>query len=407
MKKLRYKARLRIKRHNEKQRHNKIKKKKRGYKNKESLKRLELFNICKEMNNWIEHEKKQGLKISPCIKPKQKKCNMIVVHLPEELDLERNYSQTIQAFTAIRKLVNLLEEFRGYRLPQFVYKIGNVNFDSLKKISTSAALILTSEISRWESSIRKRLVPQVDLWDEEIYHSFSQLGFFELFDNKPKRVSTNGLDDIETSYVKYFKGSCQNKDYATNSKKQLKEKIRELTGNVIPAWTFLHSGLSEAVTNVTHHAYPESDSVTWHDKSWYLTGSFNIKSRVMTISFFDHGIGIPSSLPNSTVWENLLNYIAYINVPAASRRLDSVLLKAAVNMPRTRTGKDDRGKGLQDLLEFIKYRKEGSLSIYSERGSYVGKFERGKLHSKSKSYKRPLCGTLITWSVTLEEISPQ
>jgi len=405
MKKLKLKTRLRIKIYNEKHRH-KRKKKSRGYKNDESKKKIGLLKLCKDTNEWIDREKKQGLIISTCVKPKQRKNNMIVIHLPEELDLEIHYSQTLQVFTAIRKLVNLLEEFRGYRLPQFVYKIGNIKFDNLKKISTPAALILTSEIARWESSIRKRLVPQVDLWNDEIYHSFSQLGFFELFKNKPNRVS-NGIKDIETNYVKYFKGSCLNKQYATDSKKQLKEKIRELTGNVIPTWTFLHSGLSEAVTNVTHHAYPESESVTWHDKSWYLTGSFNIKNRVMTISFFDQGIGIPSSLPNSTVWENLLNYISYIKVPAASRKLDSVLLKAAVNMPRTRTGKDDRGKGLQDLLEFIKQRNEGSLSIFSERGSYICKFEGGKLKGKSKSYLRPLCGTLITWSVTLEEISPQ
>lgn len=405
MKKISKKARLRIKLHNEKYRY-KRRRKPREHISKDSIKKSELLKLCNETNKWIDAEKNSGLIISKCIKPKQKKNNMIVIHLPANLDLEAYYNQTLQVFTAIRKLVNLLERFRGFRLPQYVYKIGNVNFDNLKKISTPAALILTSEIARWETSIRKRLVPQVDLWDEEIYHSFSQLGFFELFQNKPKKIS-NGIKDIELNYVKYFKGSCVNKEYATNSKRQLKYKIRELTGNDVPAWTLLHSGLSEAVTNVTHHAYPESDSITWHDKSWYLTGSFNIKTRVMTISFFDQGIGIPSSLPKSTMWENLLDYISFLKVPTASNRLDSVLLKAAVNMPRTRTGKEDRGKGLQDLLEFIKERKEGSLSIFSERGSYVCNFEGGKLKGKSKSYQRPLCGTLITWSVTLEEISPQ
>ncbi len=405
MKKISKNARLRIKLHNERYRY-KRKRKPRKHKNKDSLKKIELSNLCNNTNAWIENEVANGLIISYCIKPKQKKNNMIVIHLPEILDLETNYDKTIQVFTSIRMLVNLLEEFRGFQLPQSVYKIGSVKFDNLKRISTSAALILTSEIAKWETCIKKRLVPQVDSWNEEIYHSFSQLGFFELFKNKPKKIS-NGITDIEINYVKYFKGSCANNEHATASKKQLKQKIRELTGNEVPAWTLLHSGLSEAVTNVTHHAYPESDNITWHDKSWYLTGSFNIKTRMMTISFFDQGIGIPSSLPNSTVWENLLNYISYIKVPAASRKLDSVLLKAAINMPRTRTGKEDRGKGLQDLLEFIKQRNEGSLSIFSERGSYICKFEGGKLKGKSKSYLRPLCGTLITWSVTLEEISPQ
>ncbi|MGL4844122.1 MAG: hypothetical protein ACRC2Y_05805 [Aeromonas veronii] len=403
MRKTSLKSRLWIKRYNEKNRHKK-RKRLRFHWTVESKKKSELLQLCLKTNEWIDEEKKSGLIVTKCIKEKQKRCNMIVLHLPEKLDLEKSYHETVQIFTAIRKLVNLLEQFRGYKLPQFVYKIGSVNFDKLKSISTPAALILTAEISRWDTSIRKKLVPQVDSWNEEIYHSFSQLGFFDLFKNKPKKIS-NGQKNIEINYVKYFKGSCANKEHATNSKKELKQKIRSLTGNEVPAWTLLHSGLSEAVTNVTHHAYPDDQSSNWHDKSWYLTGSFNTSSRVLTISFFDQGIGIPNSLPNSTIWENVLEYMSLINIPAASRRLDSVLLKAAVNMPRTRTGQDDRGKGLQDLLEFIRQRKEGSLSIYSKRGSYECTYINGKNKNKSKSYLRPLCGTLITWSVTLEELS--
>ncbi|WP_410704813.1 hypothetical protein [Citrobacter freundii] len=402
MKKTTRKQRLRIKRYNEKIRY---KRKHRKNRIRENSKKTELAALCVETNKWIDNEKSNGLILSQCPKPKQVKNNMVVVHLPEQLDLDSSYDQTLQALTAIRKLVVLLECFKGYKLPKSVYKIGSINFDKLKKISTSTALILTSEIARWDSGIRKKLVPQVDKWDDEIYHSFSQLGFFELFKNKPTK-KPEGTNDIDINYVKYFKGSFINKEYARSSKRKLKSSIIELVGNDVPEWTFLHSGLSEAVTNVTHHAYPDSESLVWNDKSWYLTGSFNTKTRKMTISFFDQGIGIPNSLSDSTIWEAVLKFMDKINLPAADRKLDSVLLKAAVNIDRTRTGESDRGKGLQDLLEFIKQRNEGSLSIHSQKGSYTCEFINGKLTEHSKSYQRPLCGTLITWSVTLEKANP-
>ncbi|MGC6744878.1 hypothetical protein ACP0HM_10080 [Escherichia coli] len=46
------------------------------------------------------------------------------------------------------------------------------------------------------------------------------------------------------------------------------------------------------------------------------------------------------------------------------------MLKAAVEIKRSSTGEEDRGKGLQDLLEFIKQRGEGYLSIMSGKGLY-------------------------------------
>ncbi|ELB2790990.1 hypothetical protein [Aeromonas hydrophila] len=404
MKKPRKKDRFIIKRKNEK---NRIKQNKKtggnsnnDYKSSVSSKKLELRKLHTELNEWLEKEKKKGLKISSCIKKSQAKKNMIVVHLPAEMDLENNYDKTIQTFTAIRKLVELIEKYSGHHLPKKAAKLGSVNFDKLKKISTSAALILTAEISRWDTLLRNKLVPTVELWDDEIYHSFSQLGFFKLFSNKPTKVTETPISNANINYVEYFRGSCANSEYARASKKSLKQKILSLVGQDVPEWIFLNGGLSEAVTNVTHHAYPDGEQ-TWADKSWFLTGSYNKSSEEMTVSFYDLGIGIPNSLPSSKLWEKAIEYMDKFNIPLAKRNMDRILLKAAVNLSRTRTGEDDRGKGLQDMLEFIRQRKEGCLSIHSYKGSYTCNFSEGRRHNTSKSYRRPLYGTLITWSITL------
>lgn len=66
--------------------------------------------------------------------------------------------------------------------------------------------------------------------------------------------------------------------------------------------------------------------------------------------------------------KRFLNYLS--KLPLAERKRDEQLLKAAVEIKRSSTGEEDRGKGLQDLLEFIKQRGEGYLSIMSGKGLY-------------------------------------
>lgn len=83
-----------------------------------------------------------------------------------------------------------------------------VNFDSLKSISTSAALVLTAELSKWNDHLRQRLLPRVGNWHPEIFSRFYQLGFFELF-RKTAEVETmaqeaGGPDAVRL--VKYIKG---------------------------------------------------------------------------------------------------------------------------------------------------------------------------------------------------------
>ncbi|MBO2902317.1 hypothetical protein J5H42_16325 [Aeromonas dhakensis] len=355
----------------------------------------------KELNAWIENEKKLGLSVKECKTKRQKKQNMIAIELPQEMDFDGNYDKTVQALTAIRKLVELLDSYKGFKLPVAAYKIGTVIFDKLEKISTSAALVLTAEISKWDSSIVKRLKPQEDGWQENIYDNFFQLGFFELFENKPKKTHTGQSTPSHLNFVKYFRGDCSDSEKARKNKVELRTQISDLVGSKVPKWTILHSGLSEAVTNVTHHAYP--DNVETNDKSWYLTGSYNTNTKEMMISFFDQGVGIPNSLPDSKIWEKVLSYFASTGVSIAEQKKHETLLKAAVSLDRTRTGQNDRGKGLQDLLEFIRQRAEGSLSIMSYYGAYQCNVISGKEHVSTASFSRPLCGTLITWCVTLDD----
>lgn len=336
------------------------------------------------INSWFDNWKGNGLNFNIDRK------KHITLYLPEKMNFSNEYDSTVLHINAIRKLS------KHGRLSYKSYKLKFVNFDNLKKISTSAALVLTAELSKWDDAIRKRLQPVIDNWDKKILRQFIDLGFFELFQNKPLECyESNNHSSTNLQLVKYIKGRCGD----SNKTRILKQGIIDIVGDNISKWTFLHSGLTEAITNVSHHAYPVKFGFSDNDKNWYLTGSFNDSTKELKIVFYDQGIGIPKSLPASDVWEKVLKFLSII--PIAERKKDEVLLKAAVSLDRTSTEQNDRGKGLQDLLEFIRQRKDGYLSILSLKGLYKFSMNNGAEKIKSEHFEHSIYGTLIIWSVTL------
>jgi len=159
---------------------------------------------------------------------------------------------------------------------------------------------------------------------------------------------------------------------------------------------FLHMGLTEAITNVSHHAYPEYTKTKDRDKNWYLTGSYDTSTDRLKIVFYDQGIGIPEALPASRIGEQVAEFIA--NQGLASGRKDSMLIEAAMEIARTSTGQEDRGKGLNDLVEFAKQRQNGYISILSNYGLFKIVVTNGKVSSSTFAFKNKVPGTLIIWS---------
>ncbi|MDL4445542.1 MULTISPECIES: hypothetical protein [Klebsiella] len=343
----------------------------------------------RKTNYWIDEQSRKGLDVQFVSKKKKG----LILTLPPVMDFSNNYAVTVQHINAIR----MLSERKG--IPSAGYQLASVNFCNLKKISTSAALVLTAELSKWDDALRQRLTPKLAGWDIDILRNFYELGFFDLF-KKSKSLRLDFGNESPANkgkrFVKYLKGKCGE----VAKTKVLKGEIIDLVGESIEKWIFLHSGLSEAITNVSHHAYPVEYGYKEYDKNWYLTGSYNIESKVLKIVFYDQGVGIPKTLPASKVWEKALTVLAKIS--SLERYRDEELLKAAVELDRTSTEEDDRGKGLQDLLEFIRQRENGYLSIMSLKGLYKHSMNQGITKVKTESFASPICGTLIIWSVSLE-----
>jgi len=336
--------------------------------------------------SWL-HENLNNLNI------KVDKRNQITLFLPEVMNFSNEYEATALNINTIRILAKNSNS-KGH------FKLVAVNFDQLYKISTSAALVLTAELSKWDDEVRQRLCPVVGNWDKTILRNFTELGFFGLFRNsKVVEFSDEKNDTSNSRIVKYIKGRCGDSDKA----RILKESIIDIVGEVVNKWMFLHGGLTEAITNVGQHAYPSGSGFLENEKNWYLTGAFNKVTKELKIVFYDQGIGIPRSLPESEIWEKILMYFSRLPLTerVAARKKDEVLLKAAVELDRTSTHESDRGKGLQDLLEFIKQRNNGYLSIISSRGLYKYELVDGKEKVKTEHFNTALRGTLIIWNAQL------
>lgn len=336
-----------------------------------------------EINKWIDAQRKNGLKCDI------KKNRNLSLTLPEVMNFSSNYDHTMIAIRTIRLLTG------KHKYPSHIYKLGFVDFSKIRYISASAALVLTAELSKWDESLRKRLRPKVKTWDKKILSQFDELGFFDLFENKDSFELEKEKNVSDIKFVRYMKGHMED-DEATLL---LKSEIKRIVGSDLNQWTFLYSGLSEAITNVVQHAYPDGYGFTESDKKWYLTASYDNKSKMIKVVFYDQGVTIPGSLPSSTKKEKILEYLSFI--PIGDRKRDEFILKAAVEIRRSSTGERDRGKGLHDLLEFIKHRGEGYLSIMSRKGLYKYSETNHAPEVKTQSFKLEVCGTLIIWSTKL------
>jgi hypothetical protein len=340
-----------------------------------------------KLQKWIAEKINNG-EINATINGKRS----VALILPSVMNFSTHYAESILYINAIRRLAPASSPYKQS------LRLGFVNFEFLTNISSSAALALTAELSKWNDHMRSRLVPRVRSWKEETFRKFYQLGFFELFRKTQdvQDMAQHVASPDEVKFIQYIKG--QSGDVAKTD--VLKERIKDVLQDDLTKWTFLYTGLSEAITNVVQHAYPEGLGYNQIHKNWYLSGAYNPNRGTLKIVFYDQGAGIPNTLPTSGLWERVLGYLSVIGLAESKR--DEVLLRAAVEIERTSTDEEDRGKGLQDLLEFINQRGQGYLSILSRRGLYKYTVDNGDISTKSVRFDDPIEGTLIIWRVNLE-----
>jgi len=332
--------------------------------------------LRKENKLKLEFQNMHGLKQRhPSVTTHKNKS--ISIDLPRRLDFEDNYEITADRLGSIRKAVD-----RNL-------KIKTIDFSELREISTSAALVLASTVDQWREKVNGKIKANLPSWNESIITQLHEMGYFTLL-NIPE--PPGNLPESDICFLR-FKREIAASATAGDTAIELREGIEKMVGESIQR-QFLFEGISEAITNVSQHAYP--DSMDEQQKYWWVSASFNRKTRKLEVTFYDRGAGIPITLPS----HKLFGLIRY----KFDNWKDSGKIRAAMKLGRTSSGLKERGKGLQNLLEFAKAHSAGKLSIKSLKGIYQEVFyidEQGKQTvTKNKiDHEYSIGGTLIEWSV--------
>lgn len=302
---------------------------------------------------------------------RQPKNRKVDIHLHERLDLEENYERTITDLTNIRRAIA-----NGVNIP-------DLDFSRLGYVSPSAALLLASEVDSWKTAIRGRrgrLRAKTDTWTPAVKKLLCQMGFFELL-GMARPVD---LDiPINTTFLPFIRRNVIDaKTSAGEMAKELRKQIESAAGVEIVK-QLLFEGLSEAITNVSQHAYFPTD----HIRDWWMSAA--IDKGLVIVSFYDHGRTIPGTLRASKLYERFKESFGGWN--------DGEKLLAAMQVGRSSTGIEGRGKGLQNFLQIIKHYPGSRLRIFSNHGLLTVTNTPTKLSFESGVAESPLLGTLIEW----------
>lgn len=156
----------------------------------------------------------------------------------------------------------------------------------------------------------------------------------------------------------------------------------------------LFASMSEAVTNSIQHAYPcEHKNDCNCEKGWWMFARRN--QETLYVVMYDSGIGIPTSLENKP---ELIETIR--NWARIGKQSDTKLIDIAVESNRTSTRLPHRGKGLPEMLEFVKQGHVGGFAIFSRKGAFT--YTANDQNEKGRDFDSPIKGTLIKWEIPLK-----
>ncbi len=304
----------------------------------------------------------------------------VKISLPENMSLQDNYEEVIEFFDTFRYETSLENNI--------VY----VDFTTVKKVHSCAAIMLAGELDRWSRLKRIQLrVKKIHKWDPTVKRLLMEMGLFELLSvfNPPIAVAGSNPDPV---YLHFKTDSLT----MGESAKELRKELEAVAERNIPEKRFLFDGITEAMANVSHHAYPDEGNYLFEPimGQWWMSGSVNRQKECITVIFYDQGVGIPETLPASYTVERILEFIENLGL----RDNDASRIKAAMNLGRTSTAKEHRGYGLLNIRSFIANSERGILRILSGRGEYIFNADGS---DKLISHRRPLGGTLIQWIVYL------
>ena len=314
------------------------------------------------------------------------------VNYTESIDCPPNMSLA-ENFDGVTEV---LEKIRWHSTRQRNERV-YINFKEIEQISPGAALVVAAELDRWNHLIhqrgRKLRAVDVEDWHDDVRDRLEDMGFFGLL-----HVQVRAREDRDGSGTRYirFRSGRRVEGKAVEDLRTL--DLEPFFRNNVPNRRRLYAAVTEAMTNVVHHAYGQDASFSTRPH-WWLSASHNVEEGEIRILLYDQGVGIPATLPRKfrERMQQLLQDVV--------RPTDAHVIQAAHELARTATEQRHRGHGLQrDVRRYVE--SVDCVSAYrvtSLRGQYTWrKGPDGATQESRRNYRRPLPGTLIEWRLTLQ-----
>lgn len=309
----------------------------------------------------------------------------ISIPCPKVFSLRENFEGVVEVLNQIRTQSDRQRNENCY-----------IDFREIRHLSPAAALVLAAELDRWNrlpGEQKRRLKPvDVSKWDPHVRKLLGGMGFFELLQVKGQQTH-NVAGSIE--YVKFETGSQADGRVIDSLRK---EKLDPVVGGV-PGKLHLYNAVTEAMTNVVHHAYKDraSSSPRHGPSNWWLSASYDSSKREVIILIYDQGAGIPNTLARR--FRERIAGIVSTN--------HAEMIQAAHALSRSASEKQHRGHGLQrDVRAYLENLPcDGEYRVVSLRGEYVSTKDANGSRERLKNHAQSLHGTLIEWRLHLKDES--
>jgi hypothetical protein len=311
------------------------------------------------------------------------KAARVEIEVPQALCLDKKHGETCAFIGRIREVVR-----SGKR--------ASLVFRDVQTVRTSALMYLVSQIHRLRFEHGQNCITGTYPDNLGVERLMAESGFFSLLGIRTReRVQKPSRG---RRYIQFRSGT----GLAGTRLKEVREEI--LQDDFLMSVQVRHKifrAISEAATNVGHHAYATKAFVTSAAAKdlfgrWWLLASLNRPRNLFTLVFSDMGVGIPKTLPRRYPIEQVR---AALSLLPGFRVDDGQMIEAAMVLGRTRTHLDNRGKGLLDLTQLIDLLGGGEMNIYSRHG--VVTYASGA--TKVKNMVGLIEGTLIEWKLPLDK----
>ncbi len=302
------------------------------------------------------------------------------------------------AHDTTKKKLTLLQRPKG-RMPRIH---SYFDFSYPTSISTSVAVVLAAEYERLRMlSLQMPFTVDLDKWNGDVFRKLYQLGFFEIVGISPQRDDV--IIDHGDSQTMQIVSACNADDLErVDTALQKLTKFMQLSSDQSDAVTIeLLTGLSEAMGNVTNHAYPPYYSPPYpHIGRLWVSATADRANQTLTLVIYDQGATIPVTYPRIQRLEQVMGFLgrALRNSPRFEYQNDGTYIRAALRYGGSRTDRDYRGKGLPQMISVLDRVGRGTIAVFS-RGGWCYRDVNGRFRSGALPYS--LGGTLIEWTVEL------